>query len=340
MVRRNPHGRPCRCLGRVDPRPRRGPERLARGRRRRALRPRLLRDTTDDRHQWRRSRGRRARRRRVRDAWGSLGLRVGLHARRLRRWHGLHHGAGWTPRNRVRSNPPRRRHPTDVGHARAARPASNDVDFGDRAEIPAWRTYTWPGLTVTRPGALANATTVAALISFSAAAVLLGTAGGRSRSPWTRPSTSGVRSRRRPWPSRRRSSASSPACTAVSTWRPLACATSSTTCGAVPSPGKPQTPSGGPASGWPPPRLSPPVRRRADGDPARRRRRDPPIAPAGAPHPRQPDAVSPHGGERPLERAPRHRPVGHIRGAARPHLARRRNRHESLPPQRPTKEPR
>jgi alkylation response protein AidB-like acyl-CoA dehydrogenase len=54
--------------------------------------------------------------------------------------------------------------------------ASNDVEFGDRAEIPAWRTYTWPGLTVTRPGALANATTVAALISFSAAAVLLGIA--------------------------------------------------------------------------------------------------------------------------------------------------------------------
>ena len=54
--------------------------------------------------------------------------------------------------------------------------ASNDVDFGDRAEIPAWRTYTWPGLTVTRPGVLANATTVAALISFSAAAVLLGAA--------------------------------------------------------------------------------------------------------------------------------------------------------------------
>ena len=66
-------------------------------------------------------------------------------------------------------------HPTwDTLGLRAS--ASNDVDFGDRAEIPAWRTYTWPGLTVTRPGALANATTVAALISFSAAAVLLGVA--------------------------------------------------------------------------------------------------------------------------------------------------------------------
>jgi alkylation response protein AidB-like acyl-CoA dehydrogenase len=66
-------------------------------------------------------------------------------------------------------------HPTwDTLGLRAT--ASNDVDFGDRAEVPAWRTYTWPGLTVTRPGALANATTVAALISFSAAAVLLGVA--------------------------------------------------------------------------------------------------------------------------------------------------------------------
>jgi alkylation response protein AidB-like acyl-CoA dehydrogenase len=54
--------------------------------------------------------------------------------------------------------------------------ASNDVAFGGRAEVPAWRTYTWPGLTVTRPGVLANATTVAAMISFSAAAVLLGIA--------------------------------------------------------------------------------------------------------------------------------------------------------------------
>ena len=54
--------------------------------------------------------------------------------------------------------------------------ASNDVDFGDYAEVPAWRTYTWPGLTVTRPGVLANATMTVALISFSAAAVLLGAA--------------------------------------------------------------------------------------------------------------------------------------------------------------------
>jgi alkylation response protein AidB-like acyl-CoA dehydrogenase len=54
--------------------------------------------------------------------------------------------------------------------------ASNDVDFGERVEVPASRTYTWPGLTVTRPGLLANATTSVALISFSAAAVQLGAA--------------------------------------------------------------------------------------------------------------------------------------------------------------------
>ena len=54
--------------------------------------------------------------------------------------------------------------------------ASNDVDFGERVEVPAWRSYTWPGLTVTRPGVLANATASVALISFSAAAVQLGAA--------------------------------------------------------------------------------------------------------------------------------------------------------------------
>lgn len=54
--------------------------------------------------------------------------------------------------------------------------ASNDVDFGERAEIAACRSYTWPGLTVTRPGVLANATSTVALISFSAAAVHLGAA--------------------------------------------------------------------------------------------------------------------------------------------------------------------
>ena len=54
--------------------------------------------------------------------------------------------------------------------------ASNDVDFGEHAEVPAWRTFTWPGLTVTRPGVLANATTTVAMISFSAAAVQLGAA--------------------------------------------------------------------------------------------------------------------------------------------------------------------
>jgi alkylation response protein AidB-like acyl-CoA dehydrogenase len=54
--------------------------------------------------------------------------------------------------------------------------ASHDVDFGERVEVPAWLTYTWPALTVARPGVLANATTTVAMISFSAAAVQLGAA--------------------------------------------------------------------------------------------------------------------------------------------------------------------
>jgi alkylation response protein AidB-like acyl-CoA dehydrogenase len=55
--------------------------------------------------------------------------------------------------------------------------ASHDVDLGERVEVPAWRTFTWPGLTVARPGARANATTTVAMISCSAAAVMLGAAG-------------------------------------------------------------------------------------------------------------------------------------------------------------------
>ena len=42
--------------------------------------------------------------------------------------------------------------------------------------MPASRTFTWPALTVTRPGVLANATTTVAMISYSAAAVMLGVA--------------------------------------------------------------------------------------------------------------------------------------------------------------------
>jgi indole-3-acetate monooxygenase len=54
--------------------------------------------------------------------------------------------------------------------------ASHDVDLGEHVEVPAWRTLTWPELTVTRPGVLANATTTVAMIAFSAAAVMLGAA--------------------------------------------------------------------------------------------------------------------------------------------------------------------
>jgi alkylation response protein AidB-like acyl-CoA dehydrogenase len=54
--------------------------------------------------------------------------------------------------------------------------ASNDVEFGERVEVPACLTYTWPGLTVIRPGLLSNSTPTVPMISFSAAAVLLGAA--------------------------------------------------------------------------------------------------------------------------------------------------------------------
>jgi alkylation response protein AidB-like acyl-CoA dehydrogenase len=54
--------------------------------------------------------------------------------------------------------------------------ASHHVDLGDEVEVPAWRTFRWPDLTVTRPGVLANATTTIAMVSLAAAAVQLGAA--------------------------------------------------------------------------------------------------------------------------------------------------------------------
>jgi indole-3-acetate monooxygenase len=54
--------------------------------------------------------------------------------------------------------------------------ASHHVNLGDHVEVPAWRTFRWPDLDVTRPGILANATTTIAMVSLSAAAVQLGTA--------------------------------------------------------------------------------------------------------------------------------------------------------------------
>ena len=54
--------------------------------------------------------------------------------------------------------------------------ASHHVDLGDHVEVPAWRTFRWPDLAVTRPGPLANAITSIALVSLAAAAVQLGAA--------------------------------------------------------------------------------------------------------------------------------------------------------------------
>ena len=54
--------------------------------------------------------------------------------------------------------------------------ASNDVTFEGEVHVPEWLTYTWPALTVVRPSRLSNATPTVPMISFSAAAVLLGAA--------------------------------------------------------------------------------------------------------------------------------------------------------------------
>ena len=54
--------------------------------------------------------------------------------------------------------------------------ASHHVDLGDHVDVPAWRTFRWPDLAITRPGALANATTTIAMVSLAAAAVQLGAA--------------------------------------------------------------------------------------------------------------------------------------------------------------------
>lgn len=54
---------------------------------------------------------------------------------------------------------------------------SHDIDLGDEITVPASRTFTWPSLTITRPGPLANfAAHTLSLISLSAAAVNLGAA--------------------------------------------------------------------------------------------------------------------------------------------------------------------
>lgn len=54
---------------------------------------------------------------------------------------------------------------------------SHHVDLGDEITVPASRTFTWPRLTITRPGPLANAAADTAwFISLSAAAVNLGAA--------------------------------------------------------------------------------------------------------------------------------------------------------------------
>ncbi|MET0577543.1 MAG: acyl-CoA dehydrogenase family protein, partial [Ilumatobacteraceae bacterium] len=54
--------------------------------------------------------------------------------------------------------------------------ASNDVTFEGEVAVPDSLTYTWPGLTIVRPSRLSDATPTVPMISFSAAAVLLGAA--------------------------------------------------------------------------------------------------------------------------------------------------------------------
>ncbi len=195
------------------------------------------------------------------------------------------------------------------------------MDFGDRADVPAWRTYTWPGLTVIRSGALANATTVAALISFSAAAVLLGVARRAIEV-----ALDSAEQKRRPLEK-----------TTVAEQAPFIRDFAGMH-------GRVELATAGlrhlldelwsrAVAGEAPDTIGRARLRLAAAEAiatgvdvvrtavtARRRRRDPPIAPAGAPHPRQPDAVSPHDSQRALAGTPRQRPVGNLRRAARPDL--------------------
>ena len=94
-----------------------------------------------------------------------LALRVGLHPRRLRRRHGRDRQSRRNVGDPSRAPACRGGDdPADLGHARTPTSASRDVDLGERVEVPAWRTFTWPGLTVTRPGPYGNAATATAAI--------------------------------------------------------------------------------------------------------------------------------------------------------------------------------
>ena len=106
-----------------------------------------------------------------------LALRVGLHPRRLRRRHGRDR------QSRRNVGDPSRAQPVEaatilptwdtLGLCRA--PATTST-WASASRCRLWRTFTWPGLTVTRPGIDGNATTTFAAIIVSAAAVMLGVA--------------------------------------------------------------------------------------------------------------------------------------------------------------------
>ena len=136
---------------------------------------------------------------------------------------------------------------------------SHHVNLGDQITIPASQTFTWPKLTITRPGTLATAATHTRwLISTCAAAVNLGAARRALEVAMLRQNTRATASSPCPSPSNHRSSARLPNCTEASSSRSADSANSSTNSGAAPHSGRHRQPTNALASGSPPPpRLSP-----------------------------------------------------------------------------------
>ena len=198
VVRRQPRHGSRRRLRWLDFRPGCGPERVARRRRRRAVRPGLLQEPQTI-------------------ATSSAGrptaeLIDGMYVVRGARWASVSGctSADFVGGMVVTAGPgdhSRRAWCCNRHAAAAIEPtwdtlglratASHHVNLGDHVEVPAWRTFRWPDLAVTRPGILANATTTIAMVSLAAAAVQLGAARRAIEVAAHLPNTNSARSRRR-----------------------------------------------------------------------------------------------------------------------------------------------
>ena len=105
-------------------------------------------------------------------------LRVRLPGRRLPRGHGPHHAPDGAPETRMVLVPAAEatiERSWDTHGLRGT--GSHHIDLGDALTVPAAQTFTWPVLTVARPGTLANAPHHTLwMVSVAAAAVNLGAA--------------------------------------------------------------------------------------------------------------------------------------------------------------------